>query len=54
MHISYTGYVELVNILDNIKMDLQEVRCGVWTGLSWFGIDRWRALETDVRNLRVP
>jgi hypothetical protein len=23
---------------DNIKMDLQEVGCGVWTGLSWFGI----------------
>jgi hypothetical protein len=20
---------------DNIKMDLQEVQCGVWTGLSW-------------------
>ena len=20
---------------DNIKMDLQEVRCGVWTGSSW-------------------
>jgi hypothetical protein len=23
---------------DNIKMDLQEVRCGVWTGLSWLRI----------------
>jgi hypothetical protein len=20
---------------DNIRMDLQEVGCGVWTGLSW-------------------
>jgi hypothetical protein len=20
---------------DNIKVDLQEVGCGVWTGLSW-------------------
>jgi hypothetical protein len=20
---------------DNIKMDVQEVGCGVWTGLSW-------------------
>jgi hypothetical protein len=20
---------------DNIKMDIQEVGCGVWTGLSW-------------------
>ena len=24
---------------DNIKMDLQEVRCGVWTGSSWFRIE---------------
>jgi hypothetical protein len=24
---------------DNIKMDLQEVRCGVWTGLSWLKIE---------------
>jgi hypothetical protein len=24
---------------DNIKMDLQEVGCGVWTGLSWLGIE---------------
>ena len=23
---------------DNIKMDLQEVECGVWTGLSWLRI----------------
>jgi hypothetical protein len=23
---------------DNIKMDLQEVGCGVWTGLSWLRI----------------
>ena len=23
---------------DNIKMDLQEVKCGVWDGLSWFRI----------------
>ena len=22
---------------DNINMDLQEVGCGVWTGLSWLG-----------------
>jgi hypothetical protein len=21
---------------DNIKMDLQEVGCGTWTGLMWF------------------
>jgi hypothetical protein len=24
---------------DNIKMDLQEVGCGVWTGLGWLRID---------------
>jgi hypothetical protein len=24
---------------DNIKMDLQEVGCGVWTGLSWLRIE---------------
>jgi hypothetical protein len=29
MYISYTGYVELVNIVDNIKMDLQEVGYGL-------------------------
>jgi hypothetical protein len=29
---------------DNIKMDLQEVECGVWTVLSWLKIDRLRAL----------
>ena len=23
---------------DSIKMDLQEVGCGVWTGLSWLRI----------------
>jgi hypothetical protein len=23
---------------DNIKMDLQEVRCGAWTGLIWLRI----------------
>jgi hypothetical protein len=21
--------------VDNIKMDLQEVECGIWTGLGW-------------------
>jgi hypothetical protein len=24
---------------DKIKMDLQEVGCGVWTGLSWLSIE---------------
>jgi hypothetical protein len=40
---------------DNIKMDLQEVGCG---GVDWIELalvrDRWRALVTTVRKLRVP
>ena len=40
---------------DNIKMDLQEVRggCGDWMELAQVR-DRWRALVSTVRNLRVP
>ena len=40
---------------DNIKMDLQEVRCG---GIDWIDLTldsyRWRALVSAVMNLRVP
>jgi hypothetical protein len=40
---------------DNIRMDLQEVGCGCldWIGLA-LGRDRWRALVSAVRNVRVP
>ena len=40
---------------DNIKMDFQEVGggCGDWTELAQ-DRDRWRALVSTVRNLRVP
>jgi len=40
---------------DNIKMDLQEVRggCGDWMELA-HNRERWRALVSTVRNLRVP
>ena len=40
---------------DNIKMDLQEVggSCGDWMELAQ-DRDRWRALLSAVRNLRIP
>jgi len=40
---------------DNIKMDMQEVGCGVmdWIELA-HDMDRWRALVNAVKNLRVP
>ena len=40
---------------DNIKMNIQEVGglCGDWMELSQ-DRDRWRALLSTVRNLRVP
>ena len=41
--------------VDNIRMDLQEVRCGY---VDWIGLtqdrDRWRILVSAVMNLRVP
>ena len=42
-------------LVDNIRMDLQEVGCGY---LDWIGLtqdrDRWRTLVSAVMNLRVP
>ena len=40
---------------DNIKMDLQKVGgdCGDWMELAQ-DMERWRALVSTVRNLRVP
>ena len=41
--------------VDNIRMDLQEVRCGY---MDWIGLaqdrDKWRTFVSVVMNLRVP
>jgi hypothetical protein len=47
--------INLCNIIDAIKMDLQEVggSCGDWMEFAQ-DRDRWRALVGTVRNSRVP
>jgi hypothetical protein len=44
--------------VDNIKMDLREVREIGWDGMDWIDLaqdrDEWRALVNAVTNLRVP
>ena len=41
--------------VDNIRMDLQEVRCGYMDWIGWAqDRDRWRTLVSTVMNLRVP
>jgi len=41
--------------MDNIRMELQEVRCGY---MDWIGLaqdrDSWRTFVSVVMNLRVP
>jgi hypothetical protein len=40
---------------DNMKMNLQQVRCGAWTGLIWLRKGAgWRLLVNAVMNLWVP
>jgi hypothetical protein len=42
-------------VVDNIKMDLGEIR---WGGVDWIGLaqdrDKWRVFVNSVMNLRVP
>ena len=39
---------------DNIKMELQDVGWGAWTGLKWLRIGTRQAPGKAVMNLRVP
>jgi hypothetical protein len=39
---------------DGIRMDLREIGLGgVWIGFDWQDRDRWRAVVSEVMNLRV-
>jgi hypothetical protein len=37
-----------------LRWIFRKLDVGVWTGLSWLRIVRWRALVNEVMNLRVP
>jgi hypothetical protein len=39
---------------NNIKMDVQVVGCGAWTGSSWLRIGTGGGLVEAVMNFRVP
>jgi hypothetical protein len=38
---------------DNIRIDLREIGCEVWTGCIWLRIGT-RAVVNTVMNLRIP
>jgi hypothetical protein len=39
---------------DTIRMDLQEVGCGAWSGVMWLRIGTGGAIVHAVMNLRYP
>jgi hypothetical protein len=39
---------------DNIKMDLQEVECGIMDWIELAQVDRWRAFVSMIMKFRVP
>ena len=40
--------------VDNIRMDLREMGCGIWTGLGWTRIETGGGCGSAVMNLGVP